>query len=274
MPGSRRAQTTSLEEWAFRILRDRLEERGTRISILARPDEENRTTRDVDFLVDLDGRVVAIEVTQLSLTALWWNLLDRLERRIRPALEDPARRGASGWLVVHLDLHRTVSYREVDELSHAIIASILDQLGPSERLRSSRQVLLPAPFNSTIGVTIDRLSRRGHRVSFIKGHAESGGWIEPRARQFVEWLLESKADQTAAYESVWILIVDREVLIDLDDLVGALKATTTAVPPNWESLLLIPATDRTAVLELDITRVRDFIVPSDGWSPTSTYPGS
>jgi hypothetical protein len=110
---------------------------------------------------------------------------------------------------------------------------------------------LPEPALSLAEVEIRRVPSAERRLSFVNGNEAHGPWIEPRALASVRHLIASKGSQAAGYEEVWILVVDNEVIIDLDNLREALTQEGVTVPSNWARLIFIPATDRTAIQTLE-----------------------
>lgn len=86
----RPGRETDQEAWAFDILSRHLTESGHSIVNVRRPDQLNRSTRDVDFLIEFDGHDVAVEVTRLDQERHWWVLLDRLQRAILAELGELA----------------------------------------------------------------------------------------------------------------------------------------------------------------------------------------
>jgi hypothetical protein len=59
-PGRRRPSANEVEEWAFGLLERHLVDTKHVVANVRRPDRTNRTSRDVDFLVEVDGRDIAI----------------------------------------------------------------------------------------------------------------------------------------------------------------------------------------------------------------------
>jgi hypothetical protein len=157
-------------------------------------------------------------------------------------------------LIVSINLLRTASYREVDTAGEQIAQAI--QRAPADlgvrfwdRLRA-----LPEPAQSLAEIEMRRVSATASRLSFVKGNEAHGAFIAPRALAFVRHLLASKGTQGARYPEVWIVVVDSEVIIDLDDLRDAFSEAAETVPPNWTRLFFIPATDRNAIHALELNR--------------------
>ena len=247
-----RPSADEIANWAFDLLRRHLIEHGHAVLNVRRPDRTNRTSRDVDFLVEIDGRDIAVEVTQLTQAREWWNLLDRLESRVRAAtLEhdfDP------GWLMISINLLRTGSYREVDEAGTQIVQAVRDAPTNLGARSWDRLTTLPEPARSLAEVELRRASETGPRITFIKQNEAHGALIAPRALAFVRHLLASKETQAVGYEEVWILVIDNEVIIDIHNLDEAFAEEEAHVPPNWTRLFFIPATDRNVIEALEFKR--------------------
>lgn len=239
---------------AFAVLERSLAAAGRRVGRVIRPDRENRMTQDVDFLVEIDGQDVAIEVTRLALGHKGWNLVNRLEGQVQALLESSGKY-ASEWLVVYLDLNREFGYRETDLLAMQVASAILNVSPDAGVDRWADLDLEPEPAASTVSVSVRRLPGR-QRISFVGGHEAAGGLIDERADIFVRSMLAKKRDQGAAYPEVWILVVDRDVLIDVEDLRGALARRAADVPSNWSTVHFIPATAPSTVLTIDLDSIR------------------
>lgn len=249
----RRPTADEIEAWAFDLLRKYLMNSGHAVTKVRRPDRTNRTSRDVDFLVEVDGREVAVEVTQLDQARKWWNLLDRLQTHVRESLNwDEGMEADPGWLILSINLLRTGSYREVEaagaQIADAIRAVPNGFLSRTwERLRD-----LPEPAKTLAEVEVKRASRTGKRLTFVTGNEAHGPQIAPRALAFVRHLIASKGTQAAGYQEVWVLVIDNELIIAVDQLASALAQERESLPPNWTRLFFIPAADRTAIQTLDL----------------------
>lgn len=242
------------EAEAFAVLKLSLAAAGHRVGRVLRPDRENRMTEDVDFFVEIDGHDVAVEVTRLALGQKGWNLVNRLEGHVLALLES-AGKHAWEWLLVSLDLHREFGYRETDLLAMQVAAAILNASLDAGVDRWADLDLELEPAASTVSVSVRRLPGR-QRISFVGGHEAAGGLIDERADTFVRSMLAKKRDQGAAYPEVWILVVDRDVLIDVEDLRGALARHAADVPSNWSTVQFIPATAPSTVLTIDLDEIR------------------
>lgn len=248
----RRPTADEIETWAFDLLRRQLIERGHLVTRIRRPDRANRASRDVDFLAEVDGRDVAVEVTQLDQARKWWNLLDRLETQVRESLHWDDMEADPGWLMFSMNLLRTGSYREVEtagaQIAAAIHAAPVDFASRAwERLHD-----LPEPADSLVEVEVNRPSMTGKRLSFVNGHDAHGPQIAPRALAFVRQLITSKGTQATGYGEVWILVIDNELIIDIDQLAAAFALERQRLPPNWTRLFFIPAANRTAIQTLEL----------------------
>jgi hypothetical protein len=254
----RRPTADEIEGWAFGLLEQHLLRAGHAVADVRRPDRDNRTSRDVDFLVEVDGRDVAIEVTQLDQARQWWNLLDRLETHIRTALRWEDGGPDAGWLILSINLLRTASYREAERCAAQIIQAIR---GASTDLGTRSWESLPdlaEPARSLVEVEVRRPDGPGGkaRLTFMNGHEAHDPLIAPRVLAFVQHLLASKGNQAAGYREVWILVIDNELIIDMGEVAAAFAGERDRVPANWARLYFIPATDRTDIQTLDLLAMR------------------
>lgn len=238
---------TDIEQWAYDLLASHLADRGTTLSLLGRPDQANRTTPDVDFLVDVGGREVAIEVTQLALTVEWWRTLARLEAAIHDHLARSGQTSVLGGFTVHLRLRALASYRTLDLAAEQVASALVAH--PELQTGQRADVLLPPPAADFVDVEMTAWSRRADRVAFIKSNVATGGATGPRAAAFVDWLVDEKADQTRRYREAWIVVIDTEVVVDAENLGEALASAQPQLPANWTRLYFLPAIDRSAIVE-------------------------
>jgi hypothetical protein len=242
---SARLPDTDVEAWAFDILVRHLTEQGHQIDNVRRPDTLNRSTRDVDFLIDFDGREVAVEVTRLDQERQWWVLLDRLQQATISEVGDwPA---AAPGLVLTLKLLRTGTYAEVDRAA-------LDIAGLA---RDWARAAMPQPLKASVvsdlvEVELHRPSTRPGGLMILKETSAHDAWLAPRATEFVRKLVDGKGGQGRAYAEVWLLVIDNEVIIGLDLIAEAFIEVAAKVPSNWKRLYLLPATDRGAVQSLSL----------------------
>lgn len=234
---SGRPSETDIEAWAFDILRRHLTDRGHQIDNVRRPDFVNRSSRDVDFLIDFDGRAVAVEVTRLDQERQWWVLLDRLQQAAIAELGDwPS---AAPGLVLNLKLLRTGSYAEVDRAALAIAG-----LAREWALAPMPQPLKASVASDLVEVEMSRPNTRFGGLMILKESSAHAAWLAPRAAEFVRKLIDGKGGQGQAYAEVWLLVIDNEVILGLDLIAEAFAGVAAEVPSNWKRLYLLPATDR------------------------------
>jgi hypothetical protein len=207
-------------------------------------------------LVEIDGRDVAVEVTQLDQAREWWNLLSRLEAHIRSALRWEETEAESGWLLLSINLLRTGSYREVETSGTQIADAIRDAPVDLGGTSWQRLAALPEPARSLVEVEVHRPSKTGRRLTFVKGNEAHSPMIAPRALAFVRHLIASKGTQAAQYREVWILVIDNELIIDVGELDAAFVQERESLPPNWTRLYFIPAADREAIQSLNLQEWR------------------
>ena len=243
-----RPTAEEVEDWAFGLLEAHLRREGHVVANVRHPDRLNRSTRDVDILVEVDGRDIAVEVTQVAQTRQWWNQLDRLERGIRAAVDSEGAELDRGWLVLELNLLRTGSYQEIDAVALQIAAAVRRSANDLGAPGVDHILDLPTPAESLVEVRLSRIQGVGNRLSFISGNAATGGWTAPKAAAFVDQLLASKTTQGDAYPEMWILVVDSEVVIDFDEITEVLRERSADIPDSWTNVFFIPATDRSIVL--------------------------
>jgi hypothetical protein len=248
----RQLTATEIEEWAFGLLQSYLFENGHVVANVRRPDRVNRTSRDVDFLVSIDGHDIAIEITQLTQAREWWNLLDRLETLVRAGLSEFESETRADWLMLSINLLRTGSYREIETAAGQIVQAVRNAPADLGARSWDRITSLQEPAGSLAEVDLRRPSAAGRRLSFVKGHEAHDALIAPRALAFVRHLIASKGNQGEGYAEVWILVVDRELIIDLDNLRDAFSQERETVPANWTRLYFIPAIDQNAIQSLEL----------------------
>lgn len=237
---SREVLTEGSEEaWAFAILRRHLVALGHAIANVREPDTSNRETRDVDFLIEFDGREVAIEVTRFDQKRQQWVLLERVQAEIVAQLSD-CPQSAPG-LLIELSLLRTGSYAEVDAAAQSIVALVRDW-APDLGVRNAR----------VAGdlVEVELRPRHGPGLLVSRRTGAHDARLDPRAAAFVKQLIKSKKAQGVMYAELWLLVIDMELIIGLDLIQAAFAEFAAEVPPNWSRLYLLPAADRDDVQAL------------------------
>ena len=180
--------------------------------------------------------------------------LDRLEAAVRAGLAGNQPKEGAEWLLLSMNLTHKASYRDVDAAATQIVQAVRD--APADLGARSWEAVgdLPEPALSLAEVELRRMPAPEWRISFVNGHEAHDTWIAPRALAFVRRLIASKGSQATDYQEVWILVVDNEVIIDLDNVRDAFAQERDTIPPNWSRVFLIPATDRTAIQSLDLHR--------------------
>jgi len=234
--GRHRAVETDEEAWAFDILRRHLAALGHAIDNVRQPDKTNRSSRDVDFLLEIDGREVAIEVTRFDQERQWWVLLERLHATVLAELGDwpPLATG----LTMELKLLRTGSYSDIDRAGQAV-AALARKWGQDPRASKSRV--------ASDLVEVELSPRNSPGLMILRRTGAHDPRLDPRAFAFVQQLVQSKKGQGANYAELWLLVIDMELIIGLDLIEAAFAESAAEVPWNWARLYLLPAEDRNDV---------------------------
>lgn len=246
------------EDAALQRLLAHLQDGGERAELLGRPDRLGGHEPAVDAEVLFYGKTIAVEITRLTQAAREHVEIAELRRALQARLDPLARELRLGQVVISADFRPLPARRE--------IAAALEQIG--DQIAAAMQWLPSEPMGRTdfaVPVNVDfvrslelvQFPAERHRVSWITGSEEWGGWVDPMADEFVEHLLVTKPRQTAGYDEAWIVVVDRSALVDADNLRHALRGRLGNVPPNWTRVYFLPSISGAVVGEISITQMRE-----------------
>jgi hypothetical protein len=247
------ARSGNLEDEALERLIQHLRGLGHDVELRARPDREPRSGRAVDGELQVDGRAVAVEVTQLLPGARAHYEIAKLERALQDQLEAQVRRRRLGYVAIAVHYRRLPAKREIRAALPALTAEIVLAMQSLKPDASERH---EAAVATTIGfirrLELIQLPNAKPGLGWVGGSDEFGGWIDPIADNFVDHLLETKPGQTDGLPEAWIVIVDRVGLVDASNVAEALGRNTRGIPSNWTRIWFLPATDRSTVLSVPL----------------------
>jgi hypothetical protein len=202
----------------------------------------------------MDGRLIAVEVTELNPIARADREIARLERALQEPLEALVVERNLGCVVVDLDTHPLPSKRELGASTPQLLEDIAGCLAGLESAPKGRKnVTVDTRVRFVRQLNLIQLPEMANQVTWLVSADEFGGWLDPIADEFVRHLLASKATQTDAYSEAWLLVADRTALVGRDLLSRALVAQRANIPHNWSRVWFLPATDRMSVLEIDLS---------------------
>lgn len=101
-----------------------------------------------------------------------------------------------------------------------------------------------------VQATISLVPSSTSTIGVTQSSALSGGASAALAAESVSKVLRDKANQAAAYDRAWIVLIDNDWLPDHDEIENAFKQRAEDVPPNWERIFVLPVGDREHPIEL------------------------
>jgi hypothetical protein len=252
-----------VEDDALDRLMEHLRRSGSVVELVARPDRGPRPGgRAVDAEMLVDGRIVAVEVTQVNEGARDHVEVPRLQASMQRDLEAEARRLGLGLIAIGYTFRplppKSRLRAEVPVLK-AEIMSALSELDVG--LRSEVWVDSDCSFVRNLRVSHYPDGRPG--VGWGGGSVAWGGWMAVIASDFAARLVATKGDQGRAYEDVWIVVVSRMGDIEADDLERALLENVDAIPPNWSRVWYL-GINGAAPVAVPMPRVNGGYRPSAG----------
>lgn len=136
--GRQRSWSASLEDDALSRLINHLREAGHAVDVAARPDRDRRTGRAVDAEVTVDGRIVAVEITQVLPGARAHYEIARLEKQIEAELEPRVVAGNLGYVAISIHNRRLppkAALRAAIPILVDDIAAAMSDLEPAPRVK-------------------------------------------------------------------------------------------------------------------------------------------
>ena len=220
---------------------------GRNVAMLGRPDPENRTAPGADFLLVVDGKQTALEITRTASTAEQRKarLSQRLSQRLHEELDSEVEAMRSGHAVVYFDLAtadgRTPSQRAIDNVAPEV----------AERLRAAlphavatRERLYLGDVGPVIGLSLRVSATATHQLSVMWG--VTGGFISPIADGVVGRVIQSKSEQLAGYPLAYLTLIEPSGLLTSTNIGEAFERAT--VPANWRRVYVMDRDPGSATL--------------------------
>jgi len=241
----------SLEDRALDRLARHLEAHGKPVEVRARPDRERRHGRAVDAELLVNGRLVGVEITQLYTrpAARAHSEVTRIQRAVEREVRSMVRQFPAGYVAIGADfrdLPPAKKLRAGETVLAQEIATCIDSLEPSPEHRRVTSIDSSVPFVRALSVI--HLPRAQSGFGWLTSADELGGWIAAIADTFVDHLLATKPGQTQPYQEAWLVIVDREGLVDPSDVAKALARREPDIPANWSRVWFLPTTDASSII--------------------------
>jgi hypothetical protein len=237
------------EEVAFEAVANKLRAQGHVVTVLGRPDREERPQRAVDFEIDFDGNLVAVEITSASQFTAEFVEAARFETALEDELRPFVEEHQLGHLVLRLDYQGRLRKRDVPALVARVAteaeAALLKLDGTSDTVELSA----PSPLAS---VEITRIAPTPHSVHRISSPVP-GYFVEGTVDEFIDALLASKATQAADYVDAWIIIFSRTGVFSAASLAEGVGRRRGDIPKNWRRVYYVEGTSVMEVLQADPT---------------------
>jgi hypothetical protein len=238
---------TREEEAVFSRVADAVRASGHSLSIVRRPDEEERTRRAVDFEINFDGALVGVEITSSSEFAAEFQAGDRLERGLEDELRPFVEAHGLGKILL------TVGYR-ARPAKHKI-PKLISQIADDVRaalfdLGNSAAVQLSHPHDPIRRVEITRLARTPDDLRCGPSMPAPAYFLSATVDDFIRGLVRGKAGQTAGYQRAWIVIFQRTPVLPAEDVTGGFERHAPALPANWERVYFFANWEGGAVIEV------------------------
>jgi hypothetical protein len=225
------------ESIAAELVIAELRERGHAVLVRGRPDQERRNEQAADFLLEVDGEAVALEITDFY-----------------PSQADGARRGIGQWFVHQLEVELR-QFVEESELGSVTVYVTLPRTPDRRRLGAAvgitaQAILAALPVAGTAVVREDwdandlfasiRIFRRPDRAPFVEVlHQPHGSYVEPAVRAFLDRSIPTKAAQTASYQHAIVAAFDRSFVSDIETFTIVLRARAEELPSNWDAFYFV-----------------------------------
>jgi hypothetical protein len=238
----------AIEDAALLRLVHYLEMNGHAVRIRSRPDREPHVGRAVDAELEVDGRLVGVEITELVPGARSHREIARLEQAVERGIRTRVRTWPPGHVLVDAEFRELPparTLRAAETVLATEIASCIDGLDPAPDERCEIALATAIGFIRRLKITYLPTVQAG--FGWIVGSDEWGGWLTPIADRYVDQLVATKWDQLEAYREGWVTIVDGVGLLDAHDLSEAFLARQQDIPANWTRIWLLPASDLESV---------------------------
>lgn len=230
-----------------------LQSEGHVVAVCRRPDREEQSGRSVDAELLFEGRLVAVEITQLHPIARALSEMTRLTKTLRESLEPQVRQCHLGYVLLNLECRQLPTKQEMRAAIPALLKDVETALGllaPSPTSRMAKPVDTRVAFVKKLDLI--QIPHPQDQVQWLVGGDETGGDLQEMADEFVCHLLQAKGTQADGYEEAWLLVEDSTGLVGVDLLTGALDAQRDHIPTNWKRIWFLPAEDPEVVIELSL----------------------
>jgi hypothetical protein len=237
------------EESALEAVLSGLRAEGHDARVLRRPDHEDRNKRAVDFEIDFDDALIAVEITSASQFAaqlvVTEQFADAVENELRPFVEEHH----LGWWVLALHYEGPLRKRDVSTMAARLAAEAKAVL----LAEMFDTVSVDNPPHPLASVDITRIANTPHRVSHVSMPL-AAYFVEGTVDGFIDWLLTSKSSQARDYSDVWIIILSRTGAFGASDLAEGFERHRDDIPVNWRRIYYLEGTGPTEVFRFP----RDF----------------
>jgi hypothetical protein len=217
------------------------------VTVLGRPDREERTQRAVDFEIDFDGNLVAVEITSASQFTAEFVEAARFETALEDELRPFVEEHRLGHLVLRLNYQGRLRKRDVPALVARVATDAKAALRNLDGTSDTAELPAPSPLAS---VEITRIAPTPHNVHRISSPVP-GYFVEGTVDEFIDALLASKATQTAGYVDVWIIIFTRTGVFGSADLAKGFGRHHADIPQNWRRVYYVEGSTVEQVLRAD-----------------------
>ena len=229
-----------LERAICQLVLAALEAEGRSARLLGRPDREDRTGPGADFLLSVDGRETALEVTRTAATEQQRTaqLNQRLGNRLLAILgaEVEAARIGHAFVTFNLALRGGLPPRQraVDQAAVAIAEQLRAAIPRATRTGERLQL---ATNDIVDELTLRVSPTKAHRLTVVWGAdatfpAAAAGLVARR-------VIRSKSRQLAAYERAYLALLEPTLLIEPEHLSAAFASEKDDIPPNWLRIYVV-----------------------------------
>jgi hypothetical protein len=236
------------EQAALDALSRHLDAEGDPITVLRRPDQEERRRRAVDFEVTWRGETVGIEVTSASAYIADLLAADELETAIEEGLLAFVEARRLGTIALHFSYYERPKKREIESIAERAVAAVSPLLtnDPPDKMQ------VPNPPHPIKALEVTRHGRSNHFVGRVSAPI-GAWWVEGEVDEFVKKLISSKGTQGEDSPVLWVLIFERTGIGSADELAAALGRHRADLPPNWRRIFYLAGSGITEVFSTEET---------------------
>ncbi len=222
------------EQHALDRLSKYLSAAGESLTVLRRPDQEDRSQRAVDFEIAWNGTTVGVEITSASTFIEDFLPIDSVEKPIEDGLRSTVDRHGLGSFVLRVRYHERPKKRDAAKLVNDVVAGMTAALLADP---ISDVIELGDPPYPIESVSLTRYSRTRNLVGSI---STAVAWfVDGEVDRFIEALIKKKASQGGGYDVMWIVIFARTPIHETDDLASGFERYRAKLPPNWKRVFYI-----------------------------------